>query len=269
MIGRPLVLVVLFSAGLFGWYGFGAPSFDATVTITDGDAAAAVQFVEELLGQTLTEAGRDSAVTAYIEDEILVREAYRTGVDRGDPRVRTILVDATREVLQPDEPEAAPTEEQLRAYFEENRDRYGVPEARTFDQVFFPFGWLDDAGEVAMRDSLERGSDPESLVRDVEFANIQTVRNSTRRGTSRSFGRRFSEELYAIDDSEWRGPLRSPQGVHYVRILDRRASRERTFDEVRSYVVEDWHLWRRIERTRVALRDIRDRYDVRIGTEER
>ena len=263
---RPLVLLVLSAVTLFAWYGAAAPRLDDTIDIGDTDVEAVVAFNEAVRGQSLTPAGRDSAVEAYVEDEILVREAYRTGVDRGDPRTRTLLADAARNELQPDTTDPQPTEAQLRTYFTEHRGRYAIRAVVTFHQVFFPFGWLDDSGEAAVLDSLARGIDPYALVAGVEFANVQVVRDVARTSLSRSFGRRFAEQLFATDDTTWHA-LRSQQGVHFVRVRGRRPRRERNFDEVRAYVEGDWYLSLFVDRSREALRRIETRYQVIVGGE--
>ena len=59
-----------------------------------------------------------------IDDEVLLREAYRRGLDR-DAVVRQHLVQKMRYILGEDE--ATPTEAELRAYLAANRERYRSP----------------------------------------------------------------------------------------------------------------------------------------------
>ena len=47
---------------------------------------------EDLELRVLDEAERASVVDAYVEDEILYREAYRRGLDQGDSRMRRNLI---------------------------------------------------------------------------------------------------------------------------------------------------------------------------------
>lgn len=266
MIRRPLSILVLVSATLFATYHVAAPRFDNTIALTGEDVDGILRFTEDLRGQLLTESARDTVVQAFVEDEMLIREAYRSGIDRGDPRVRGFLVEVARNALQPDAPDVTPpTDSQLVAYFDEHGDRYTILETLTFDQVFFPFGILDPEVETSVRDSLRRGVDPAMLVAGIDFANTTTVRGASRTSVSRSFGRQFANQLFDLTHGEWHGPLRSGQGAHYVRIIDRQSARERAYEEVRNYVEQDWYVSRDIASTHEVMQQVRRRYDVRIG----
>jgi hypothetical protein len=74
-------------------------------------------------------------VSDYIDEEVLLREAYREGLDRGDPRIRRWLIDKV-EFLLAEEP-AEPTPAELDALFREHAEKYRTPRAVSFDHVFF------------------------------------------------------------------------------------------------------------------------------------
>ena len=89
---------------------------------------------EELLGRPLSDEERRALVESAIDDEVLLHEAYRRGLDR-DEVVQQHLVQKMRFILG--EEEAERTEADLRAYLAANRDRYRRPPTVTLDQVFY------------------------------------------------------------------------------------------------------------------------------------
>jgi hypothetical protein len=92
------------------------------IVITPAAAEAAFQLRAETIGRPLTEPERSVALAELVEEELLVREALRQGVDRQDVVVRSRLADKMRFLLSGEPP--APTQEQLRAYLQANRQRF-------------------------------------------------------------------------------------------------------------------------------------------------
>src|SRR5919201_631794 len=69
---------------------------------------------ELLLGRPMSPDERRALVGGYIDDEILVREAYARGLDREDGAVRRRLLEVMRFVIGDEPPE--PTPAQLREF---------------------------------------------------------------------------------------------------------------------------------------------------------
>ena len=263
---RPLSQLVLLSAVLFGWYRVAVPRFDDVVVLTAEDVVAVTRMQEELIGRTLSAEEVDQLVQSTAEDEMLVRDAFRMGMDRGDPRVRGYLVNAVRTVLigRPDRAAADPTPAELAAFFEQNRERYRAAETVSFDDVLVPFGSLGPDQEVRLLDSLRAGMQPDPLVADIPLAITMAGRARSRTLLSPTLGREFVGRLFTLQTGSWEGPFSSSQGNHFVRVIERRPSRLYSYEEVQDYLEEDW----RADRTRATVSDempaVRKRYDVRI-----
>ncbi len=91
---------------------------------------------------------RRETIDAFVEDEILYNEAYKRGLDKGDSRMRRNLILKMRGLLIGDiEP---PTDTELRAYFEANREKFTRPATLSLDHVSYR-----DPDQVP-RDLLER-----------------------------------------------------------------------------------------------------------------
>jgi hypothetical protein len=121
---EPLFLFVLGGGLIFLVYIYSC-SADAdsdTIVITPAAAEAAFRLRAETVGRPLTASERSVALAELVEEELLVREALRQGVDRQDVVIRSRLADKMRFLLSGEPP--APTPAQLRAYFQANRQRF-------------------------------------------------------------------------------------------------------------------------------------------------
>ena len=76
----------------------------------------------DFLGRDLTPEERDEAIEARIDEEILLREAYRRGLHLSNGRVRARLLRRMRQAINTEV--LPPTPAQVRAYYSANRARY-------------------------------------------------------------------------------------------------------------------------------------------------
>ncbi len=79
----------------------------------------------DLLGRDLSPEERAEAIQDHIDEEILVREAYRRGLDRSSGSVRARLLRRMRLAINTEV--LPPTPAQVRAFYSANADRYGAP----------------------------------------------------------------------------------------------------------------------------------------------
>jgi hypothetical protein len=94
-----------------------------TIVISPSAADAAIRQRADQLGRSLTPVEREAAVRELADEEILVREAYRQGVDRQDAVIRSRLIDKMRLLIAAEPP--APGRRELEAYWKANASRYG------------------------------------------------------------------------------------------------------------------------------------------------
>ena len=216
----------------------------------------------EILGRPLTDEERARIRSEFIEDEILMREAYRRGLERRDSRVRDRLLALMRGSL--DETLPDPGRQQLEIYFRQNLDRYWDRESITFVHVFFPSDSEDTpADDEAFLARLSRGeftppADPRSGIRE--------TRTATPGEIGSAMGPEASRRLLAAASDSWEGPIVSPLGAHYVKIIERRPLPEPTFDAMLAYVRADWELEQREEIRSSKIAEIGEKY--RIVVEE-
>ena len=98
-VREPLLLFLVLGAVLYGAWALLAPGDVGTVRIE----AAALRGMEaqqtEILGRPLTDAERHDLFEGYIDDEVLLREAVRRGLQWSDFRARQRLVRIMRGAL--------------------------------------------------------------------------------------------------------------------------------------------------------------------------
>ena len=161
IIREPLILFFVLGVGLYFVYEQLRPqqtkSESVLIQVDRQTVDALVKDRSFLLGRSLTQDEIKQVVEDHILDEILVAEAYRRGLDKGNSLVRKALLDMMRTALN--EPIADPSKAQLRAFYNANPKKYAVGKAVTFDHVFFGLGSknIPDDSEAYLK-ALKRDS---------------------------------------------------------------------------------------------------------------
>lgn len=198
-----------------------------------------------------------------IREEVLYREALALGLDVDDDEVRRRLVEKMQYLTENLADPEPPSEDALRGFFEERPELFAIPEAVTFEQVFFSpqmrgDGVDDDA--AAALDALRDGADP-ATVGDRTPLSLR-FDAAPRERVDVLFGAALTDAVFTMAPGGWHGPFRSDFGLHLVRLLDRSPPRMPDFDEARERVVEVYAEERRAERNAAEYARMRARYDV-------
>ena len=191
-----------------------------------------IQQEQDLRLNTLSEQEKKEIIDSYVDDEILVREARKQGLDNTS-RIRQLLIQNMRFFVASDLPQ--PSEEELKSWFEKNVARFESPAAVSYHHVFF--------------------SDP-TLVPDDILSRLRAGEDHTRIGQNsipgsrlsrmsqrmlyEAFGSQTAQQVLAIEDETWHGPYSSPQGIHFLRIVERHPPRRPTFEQAKNWLEQDW-----------------------------
>lgn len=202
---------------------------------------------------------------AYVNDEILVREALAMGLDRGDIIVRRRLIQKMEFLIENSEPVPPPTDAELERFLAAHPDRYASPARVTFTHVFVsaqhPGG--DVAGTAAsLKAQLEAGADPASL--GDPFLRGREFRLHAQGELANVFGAAFAAAVMGLPENVWSGPVHSTFGEHVVRVTEKRPGVEPVLAAVRERVERDWRDERRETLNRQARARLRTRYVVRV-----
>ena len=231
---EPLVHFVVLSALIFALEHFWSSGQKEKIVVDQQTADFLIKQREDLELRKLGPEARQKVIDAFIEDEILYREAYERGLDKGDTRMRRNLILKMRGLLMGEV--RNPTEVELKQYFEANRAKYRRPATLSLEQVFFR-----DPSEVpkGLLHELRAGRDYQTVGESLYPYGRSLLRVSQRELVA-IFGSDAARPIAALTDQQWYGPFESNTGVHFVRIVDRQPTQEPPYEEVKSYLEGEW-----------------------------
>ena len=186
----------------------------------------------------------DSLIEDFIREEVLYREAIASGLDQGDTIVRRRLAQKVDFLAQSVASTVEPSDAELQAFFDENRERYLVPEQVGFTHVYFSSSNRGASAEAAARGALTRLASGEVTTADAAQLGDRFMLQYEYPPQSRDqirdlFGPRFAGRLFELPVDEWTGPVSSSYGAHVVHIRQRVPARLPDLGEVRSQVARD------------------------------
>ena len=192
------------------------------------------------------------------------REGKALGLDRDDIVIRRRLRQKMEFVAE-DMAVAEPNDGELAAYLASNAERFRSEDRLTFSHVYL---------SAARREALER--DAESVAAKLASANAETdaaalgdhfllgeeFRAMPRSDVARTFGERFAEQLFNLEQGRWQGPVASSYGLHFVLVSERTQGGLLPLDAVRPAVRREWMNARRMEAEQKLYRTLRERYEI-------
>ena len=246
---------LILAALLFAAYALLAPAGDNRIVVDRAAVDRLVAERETLLLRPLSEEERQAATETVIDQEVLLREAYRRGLDR-DAVVRRHLVQKMRFILG--EEQAAPSEAELRSFLESNRERYRTPPTVTLRQVFYAD---PDTVPTDLLDRLRAGADPAGFGERSSLPGPAPTRHGLR-DLIALIGPEAARRVFELPAGTWHGALRSDRGVHFVQVLEHHPPARPTFEELAGNLRQDWMLARQEEAVAAKLVELRANYRI-------
>jgi hypothetical protein len=267
-IREPLLHFVLIGAVLFAFTAWRQHRQDAAeIRIGSGEIAQLAAFWETQAQRKPTAEELRGLIEERIDEEVLAREAVRLGLDRDDVIIRRRLAQKMAFVSDDLAVVTEPAEAELRAYFDAHKEGYTTPDLYALRHVFFNpdrHGMALDADAQRALQRLTRGAnandvgDPFMLPR--ELADV------SRDDIARDFGSAFADAVTSSMPGAWAGPVRSPFGVHLVKLESHTPSSAARFEDVRDRVREAF-LAQKQQETNAALRaKLRKQYKIVVET---
>jgi hypothetical protein len=210
-------------------------------------------------------ADEQAMLDAYVNDEVLVREALSMGLDRGDIIVRRRLIQKMEFLIENTEPVPAPSDAELEAFLAAHPERYASPARVTVTHVFLSAqraGGDAATAAAAVKTQLDAGAEPATL--GDPFLRGREFRLHTQAELAGIFGTAFAAAVMALPENVWSGPVQSSFGEHVVRVSDRHPATAPALAAVRERVERDWRDERRETLNREARARLRGRYVVRV-----
>lgn len=260
LLDEPLIAFALVGGLLFVLYGFREPAAEIeTIEIQPDTIRALEQMQQDIVGRKLTDDERQEMIQGHIEDEVLMREAFRNGLEKKDSRVRKRLLNVMRSTI--DQPVSEPTRAELQAYFRENQKHFEVGEVVSLDHVFFMFdSALEPENHAEFLAILQAGADHTQLGENPIYGNV--LKDRTHDQLRRDLGKSFADLAFSLPAGKWNGPVETRQGIHYLRVTDKRQSAPPSFEQMEEYLRQDWMFRKRRELQTEKIAEIQKRYRI-------
>ena len=264
VIREPLFQFAVLAVCLFvvfeirGEAGPDAPRVDR-IEVSEADTARIARQYQATWTRLPTAEELERLVEDYIAEEVLVREALKLGLDRGDAAIRgrlrqkmVFLAESAAQTLEPEDTV-------LQAHLAQNPGQFAAPGKIGFEHIYL--GQSPEPETVGrITAALEAGAPASELgertllPRGMELATALQI--------ARVFGTSFFAALDAVETGVWAGPVRSGYGLHLVSVFARSEPEMPALDDIRDKVLEDW---RRIQFRTIAdaqLAQIRSGYEI-------
>ena len=209
-----------------------------------------------------------ASIARFIDDEVMVHEARRLELDRGDLIIRRRLIQKMQFLIDDMAIATPPTESELIAWFNDHRAQYRGVERHDVVHVYFS---TERRGEDAERDALEAlnawravGATPSGD----PFLGGEQLTRRTQQQLTRRFGEIFAAKVGVVSRAQapkvWYGPVKSAFGYHLVRVTSTQPAAEPTLDAVRSRVRADLMEARRRQMAGQARAKLRERFTIEV-----
>lgn len=264
---EPLVHFLLLGALLFvldGLLGGPARPADDTIVISDSQVDSLIDLFQLQWGRPPTQQELRGLVDGFVREEVMYREALAMGLDRDDTIVRRRMMQKL-EFLSQDMVDDNPPDEDVRAFFAANQERFLLPAEISFAQVYLnPDRHGDDLDRhaVMLLDRLRES--PEMPLDDLGDRLMLETRYSgeTPQGVASRFGSGFADAVFQVEPGAWSGPVVSGYGLHLVRVDFRLEARAPEFDTVRDRVRSEYLSQARREADERMYASLLSRYEV-------
>lgn len=217
------------------------------VVIRGDDFQRLVAGLESDTRQPIDDERRQHVLDRMIDEELLVQRALDLGLATVDRRVRADLTSALIASVVASAESEDPSDDELRAFYEENRDFFTVPGRLRARQVFFRVKGVDQEATArnraaAARDRLLAGDPFESVREELGDPEISRVPDALLPPTKlrEYLGPTAQRAVGALDVGDWSEPVRSGTGVHVLQLVEREPERTPELEAVRSNVAAEW-----------------------------
>jgi hypothetical protein len=202
-----------------------------------------------------------------IREEILYREALALGLEKGDAIVIRRLAQKMEFLAEDVSNVREPQVDELKMWFEKNRERFASPARVSFRHLYFSFDQRHErARDDAVR-SMEVLADkpvgaPESEKLADPFMFQDNYGDRLPAQVAGVFGGKFAETLFELKPGAWQGPIESGFGWHLIWVDSMTPGRVPAFEEAEPMVKSEWITEQRAESKRKMFEAMKARYEI-------
>ena len=210
-------------------------------------------------------------LSALVEDkvreEVLYRDALAMGLDKDDTIVKRRMAQKMQFLAEDVAAAHEPSSAQLKAWFERNKQKFGLPSRYSFRHLYFS---PDTRGTNARADAAKLLAtivdQPEDSTLAASVADRYMFQDyygdRAPEAIAKEFGPQFAVALEKVKPGVWQGPIESGYGWHLVFVDTVIPGRIPAFEEVEPDVKTAWLGEQKQEAWQDAYRTIRAKYSV-------
>ncbi len=271
LLREPLLHFLLIGAALFALSArFSGPGRGnrTEIVVTQGEVEHLASGFAKLWNRPPSPEELVGLVRDRVKEEVYYREAIAMGLDQDDVVIRRRLRQKLEFISDDLAGRATPTDSALAAYLGTHTDRYRSSAALSLRQVYLnpdrhratlrqdAEALLAELQQLRSPDASKAMGDATMLEHRFESAPVADI--------ARIFGPEFVAAVSALPTGEWRGPVESSYGMHFVLVTGRVPGASPALVDVRDAVTRDWMNDRRLEENERSYREMLARYQVRI-----
>lgn len=269
---EPLLHVLLIGAALFALYVALNPSAgerqepNRIVITADDLAQLQIAWMAQWQRPPTPDEMRN-LLDGKIREEILSREATALGLDKDDTIIRRRLAQKMEFVMDDVAALREPTDDELRRWFEQNPQRFGLPSLVTFRHLYFSPDRRgtrahDDAAAALQKVAGKPEDTPELVGLSDPFMFQDFYAESSPDQVAGLFGTGFARALPGLKERQWQGPIESGLGWHLVWVEAKIPGRVPPFEEIAATVKSEWMDEQRAAAKRKMFETMRARYQI-------
>lgn len=208
----------------------------------------------------------DGIIEKKIQEEVYYREALAMGLDNNDSIIRRRLAQKVRFMLSDIIPQTEPTDAQLKAFLDDNMEKFMLPASISFKQIYFN---ADKRGvkahnvAVNLLTNLNQTGSPADIAHYGDnFMFAQQYDHLSETDVIRIFGEEFARKLFSLPAGQWQGPIASAYGLHLVLVDNRNTPEKPDMDVIYARVHTRWLDEQRRLHNESLYKNLRQQYDV-------
>ena len=213
---------------------------DAKIVIDDNDINRLITQYKQVWNETPDQSTIQKLIEQYIESEIIYREALAMNLDHNDEIIKRRLKQKYEFLVKDLISSSEPSEEDLKAYYEDHINDFLTDKLYTFSQYYFS----PDKRQTPLEDaktfiSKQIKTNPNHSVIPPKIDQIhlkQTFAAVTEHLIRQEFGIDFLSQLETQSSHSWIGPISSGFGIHILYFDSINESQKIEFEQVREKV---------------------------------
>lgn len=256
---EPLFHFAVIGGVIFALYQVFGPKPVNTTVITV-DAQVRRDMVEKFRSATQREPTAkelDELIEGWVSKEVLYREGLAMGLDRSDGRIREVVIANMQTLIRTQSVPDAPSEDELRRWFEARRAQFDEPQRYDFMQGLFAGDAVDGQAQAERVSLVLAGA----AVPEQAEPQVRSYRGRTREQLVKAYGEDFAAAFERLPLGEWR-VLRSDRGWHVVRLDAIVPPRPASFERLKAQAEIEWRREREFHLAAQTQRSMRARYTV-------